>query len=81
MKVIDLIKCCLNPKVIIGIILLIGGAFLFLPKGQVTSLAPILVALICPVSMGLMMIGMKSIHEKEPPKESNLTITNSTKKV
>lgn len=68
MKLIDLIKCCLNPKVIIGMLLLIGGAFLFLPKTQVAHLTPIAVALICPLSMILM---MATIHHTDHSDKDN----------
>lgn len=66
MKPLDLLKCCLNWKVLLGI----GGVMvlllIFLP-GQLAAFAPFLLLLICPLSMGLMMFGMKkmgnSCHE------------------
>ncbi len=87
MKLSELWKCCLNPKVIIFVLLLAGGLFLFLPKIQTVSLIPILLSLICPISMGIMIIRMNknkscdTSQEKERLKESNSTITNSRKKL
>lgn len=50
---------CLNWKVLGGIIVIIVIAYIFFPK--VAAAAPFLLVLVCPLSMVLMMRGMR--HE------------------
>lgn len=53
----NILKLCLNPKVLVGIGLVILLAYVFVP--QVAGFSWILLALACPVSMILMMATMK----------------------
>ena len=57
MKTLDMLKMCLNWKVLAGIITVIVIAYLFFPK--VAAAAPFLLVLVCPLSMMLMMRGMQ----------------------
>lgn len=59
--VVDMIKCCLNPKVIAGLAVVGVGVLVFAPNLAGTALL-LLVALVCPLSMLLMMRGMKKHH-------------------
>lgn len=56
MKLIKLLKCCLNPKVVIGVGVLIVLAFVFAP--QLVQYASLLILLICLLSMIIMMAMM-----------------------
>lgn len=58
----NVLKTCLNPKVLIGIGLVILFAYLFIP--QFAGFSWILFALACPLSMVLMMASMKQGHDK-----------------
>ncbi len=55
--VVDMLKCCLNPKVITGLAVVGVGVWVFAPNLAGTALL-LLVALICPLSMLFMMRGM-----------------------
>jgi hypothetical protein len=48
-----MLKKCLNPKVLLGIGVVILIAYLFFP--QIANFSWVLIALICPISMVLMM--------------------------
>ena len=52
-----MLKHCFNPKVIIGVVVIIALAYFFVPN--LASYSGILIALICPLSMLFMMGGMK----------------------
>lgn len=52
----NMFKCCLNPKVLAGIGLLVILLYVFAP--QLARYSGLLVFLICPLSMLLMMAGM-----------------------
>jgi len=54
------LKACLNPKVLIAIALVILAAYLFAP--QFTRYAWLLLALACPISMIVMVVGMQHGH-------------------
>jgi hypothetical protein len=56
MKLSQILKHCLNPKILIGIGVLIVLAYFFAPN--IANYSWILVALICPLSMIFMMKGM-----------------------
>lgn len=51
------LRCCLNPKVIGGLAAVGLALWLFAPGSGAAAL-PLLVLLICPLSMGAMMWGM-----------------------
>ena len=56
-KLYGLIECCLNWRVIAGLALVGAVLFLYAPKLGLAYL-PILLALVCPISMLVMMLSM-----------------------
>ncbi len=54
---IDMLKCCFNPKVFLALGAVAVGIFLFAPSLTLPAL-PILVALLCPISMLAMVFVM-----------------------
>ena len=56
-KLYGLIECCLNWRVIVGLAVVGVGLFVFAPKSVASSL-PVLVALVCPISMLVMLFSM-----------------------
>lgn len=52
----NIFKCCLNPKVLAGIGLLVVLLYIFAP--ELARYSGLLIFLICPLSMLLMMAGM-----------------------
>jgi len=59
--VVDMIKCCLNPKVIAGLAVVGVGVLVFAPN-LAASVLPVLVVLACPLSMLFMVRGMGRMH-------------------
>ncbi len=60
----EMIKCCLNPKVIGGVLVVIALFYFFAP--QLLKYSGFLVILICPLSMILMMSMMnRSNHTSD----------------
>lgn len=57
--VVNIIKCCLNPKVIVVLGVAGVGLWLFVPNALVAAL-PVLLVLVCPISMLLMALSMNS---------------------
>lgn len=57
------LKCCINPKVIAGLVVVGAGVYAFAPQAFAAAL-PLLVFAICPLSMVLMM-GMMMGGNKE----------------
>ena len=55
----NILKSCLNPKVIISMIVVIVLLYIFVP--QITRFSWILLILLCPLSMMFMMKGMKGM--------------------
>lgn len=57
----NMMKMCMNPKVLIGLAAVAVGLFLFAPQVALSAL-PVLILLACPLSMGLMalMMGRKT---------------------
>jgi hypothetical protein len=51
------LKCCVNPKVLIGLAAAAGAVVLLAPN-LITGAFPLLLALVCPLSMLVMMGGM-----------------------
>lgn len=58
----NILKACLNPKVLIGTGLVILLAYIFIP--QVAQYSWILFVLVCPLSMMIMMAGMNHAQDK-----------------
>lgn len=50
----EMLKCCMNPRVLIGLGAVAVGIALIKP-GLLATAGPLLLYLICPLSMGLMM--------------------------
>lgn len=61
---LNALKCCLNPKVIAGVVAVGFGVYVFAP-GVFTAALPLLVLAICPLSMVLMMGMMTGGGSKE----------------
>jgi hypothetical protein len=55
--VVNMIKCCLNPKVLAGLAVVGVGVLVFAPN-LAASVLPLLVVLACPLSMLFMMHSM-----------------------
>lgn len=67
----NVIKCCLNWKVIGGLVLL-GGVLLVMAPGIGASALPVLFLLACPLSMLVMMpLMMKGSNTDTPPTGQN----------
>jgi len=58
------LKCCLNPKVLIGLAA-VGLAVVLLAPNLISGAFPLLLALICPLSMLVMMGGMARMGAKD----------------
>lgn len=56
---VDMIKCCLNPKVLAGLAV-VGVGVLVLAPNLAANVLPLLVVLACPLSMLFMMRVMRS---------------------
>lgn len=67
MKLSNILKMCLNYKVILGVIAIIALIYFVAPR--YASFSWILLALICPLSMVLMMSTMQ--HSKDNTSEQN----------
>ena len=57
-----MLKCCLNPKIIVGVLAVIAIFYFFAP--QLLKYSGLLIVLICPLSMVLMMAMMNKNHDK-----------------
>jgi hypothetical protein len=69
------LKCCLNPKVLIGLAAAAGAVVLLAPS-LVASAFPLLLALVCPLSMLVMMARMGTNKETATGSAPN-TSTNT----
>lgn len=76
MKLLNILKACLNYKVIIAVILIIIGLYLFVPR--LANFSWILLVLICPLSMVLMMSTMQ--HSEKSSGQEKITDLNIDKK-
>lgn len=62
-------RCCLNPKVIAGLALLAVGLLAISPR-LLGSALPVLLGLICPLSMIGMVIGMSRQRRSDRPSDA-----------
>jgi len=69
-KLYRLVECCLNWRVIAGLGVVGVALFLFAPKLAATSL-PVLVALVCPISMLVMMVSMGRMNMQRRGSEAS----------
>lgn len=63
MKFTQIIKMCLNYKVLLVVLSLIMLVYILAPR--YANFSWILLALVCPLSMVLMMAGMQSMNKKK----------------
>ena len=68
-KVYGLIECCLNWRVIVGLALVGGALFLYTPRLALAYL-PVLLALVCPISMLVMVLSMGRMKMSDPTNEA-----------
>ena len=69
------LKCCLNPKVLVGLGA-VAVAVLVLAPNLVASAFPLLLALVCPLSMLVMMGGMARMGKQDSPSTQTAVTTN-----
>jgi peptidoglycan/LPS O-acetylase OafA/YrhL len=67
MKFLKMLKHCLHPAVVLGVIAAIALAYVFAP--QVAEYSWVLIALICPLSMMLMMAMMNRDQRHDADKD------------
>lgn len=72
MNLWEMIKCCLNPKVIFGVLAAIVLFSFFAP--QMLKYSGLLLVLICPLSMVLMMVMMNKNHGSDDKKDNTKNI-------
>lgn len=72
-----MLRCCLNPKIIAGVVVVIVLAYFFAP--QLVQYSWFLIALICPLSMVLMMAMMNKNHTSQRDTDEKEGDTPSTK--
>lgn len=70
MKFSNVIKMCLNWKVLLGIAIVIVLAYIFAP--HFAQYSWVLVALVCPLSMVFMMSAMQHTDKQEDKKENKV---------
>jgi hypothetical protein len=73
MKLSHTLKMCLNYKVLGGIAIIIVLVYLFAP--HFAGLAPLLLFLVCPLSMILMMAGMQHGQKDPEHKKTDTSIS------
>ena len=75
------LKCCLNPKILIGLAAA-GLAVVLLAPNLIAGAFPLLLALVCPLSMLVMMVGMARMGTKKESAQTSaphvLTSTDTT---
>lgn len=69
MKLSQLLQHCLNYKVLIGVGIVIALFYFFAP--QLAQYSWLLIALVCPLSMMLMMKGMQHAEHKSESQDTN----------
>ncbi len=62
MKLSNVIKMCLNYKVLLGILVVVVLVYILAPR--FASFSWVLLVLICPLSMIFMMAGMQNMNKK-----------------
>ena len=72
MKSFDVLKMCLNPKVI-GVLALVAGLVLIFDSSLFVRVLPLLFLAACPLSMLLMAVMMRGHHESGTPRASSET--------
>jgi uncharacterized membrane protein len=72
MDMIKMLKCCLNPKVLIGLAGIAVGIAIFAPHALAAAL-PLLFVAVCPLSMILMMVMMGRSHGSTDSKRDDLS--------
>lgn len=70
MEIIKMLKCCLNPKVLIGLAGVAIGIAIFAPHALAAAL-PLLFVAVCPLSMVLMMVAMSKMANNPKPASSD----------
>jgi len=73
MDMIKMLKCCLNPKVLIGLAGVAVGIAVFAPHLLAAAL-PLLFVAVCPLSMIAMMVMMGKSHDDTPKQQDDSTI-------
>jgi len=63
-KALQSLKCCLNPRVLIGLAAA-GLAVVLLAPNLIAGAFPLLLTLVCPLSMLAMMVGMARMGTKD----------------
>jgi|GEM_PF-6723493 hypothetical protein len=79
MDFLKMLKCCLNPKVIIGVLAVLAIFYFFAP--QLLRYSGLLLALICPLSMVLMMSMMNNKKDDSHDKSDTDNQNNQNQKV
>ena len=69
MDFLKMLKCCLNPKMIVGVLAVIAIFYLFAP--QLLKYSGFLILLICPLSMMLMVAMMNRDHGTKDTKKDD----------
>src|SRR6266571_6236869 len=71
------LKCCLNPKVLIALAAAGLGVVLLAPN-LIAGAFPLLLALVCPLSMLVMMVGMARMGTKEKGSQTSASNVRTT---
>ena len=71
------LKCCLNPKVLIGLAAA-GVAVVLLAPNLIAGAFPLLLALVCPLSMLAMMVGMARMGTKDKGSQASASNVMTT---
>lgn len=69
-KLYGLIECCLNWRVVVGLAFAGTALFLYAPQLALASL-PVLVVLVCPISMLFMILSMRRMNMRERTHEES----------
>src|SRR5439155_27057012 len=75
--ILQSLKCCLNPKVLIGLAAA-GVAVVLLAPNLIAGAFPLLLALVCPLSMLAMMVGMARMGTKDKGSQASASNVMTT---